>query len=245
MVKSRLLFTLAILFFGVSAFSQTHGIKLENWIQETYLGNEDYRYSLIVVDSDFDDSSLPVISNISSEEIKGLSYFKLVNLDSYSWDLKLNAPALKGLSTKAILEKTTSANFYLFKPQRGSVVFAKRNSSGRIEEMFSAKAKDSMSNEVLFSWIQKKLGWDGVVLAVDGNQFVVGAPASFLKEEAQALAISGSATSDVLDPGERKGSGLLGLVQIKGGFGLFESIFVDSSSTIRPGTKLIIEKKKK
>ena len=85
-----------------------------------------------------------------------------------------------------------------------------------------------------------------IVLASSNNKFIVGAPARLLKEpDIQALAISGSKETEVLEKSDRAGSGLLSLEKKYNGFGLFLAVFVDKKVGVEVGTKLIIERRRK
>lgn len=220
-------------------------INLEKWVAENYTANANYHFTLVILQSGFSDDGDPVLADVEPADIEKISMFKLVNSKSLAWDLKLNAPLIAGASVREKLEKLTDATYYLFVPKKGRVVFARRDSNGAIEELFGGKFSKDQQWTALISWIQKKFGWDGIVLAAEGSQLIAAAPAAYLKDDIQALAIAGSVRSDILTQGERTGAGLLSLVRAKNGFALFESVFVDESSKILPGTKLIIEKRKK
>lgn len=245
---NRMLNTLVLsLFLAPPVFCQEAGeLSLDTWIKENVGSGENYPYKIIVLESDFNDDGNPVFAEVSNDTLESFSYFKPVDVSSLSWDFKINHKITEGLAARAILEKFTSANYYLFAPKVGSVVFAKRTAGGRIEEMFSAKAKAGTKWETIFYWAQKRFGWDGVVLASSGSRFIVGAPARLLRDpDIQALAISGSKDTEILEENDRAGAGLLSLVKKFNGFGVFESVFVDEKVAIEVGTKLLIERRRK
>lgn len=247
MVKKFSGFLVLFLLASTPVFSQEAGeLSLDTWITENVGTSGTYPFSIIVLESDYADKGSPVFANVSNEELEQISYFKPVDTSSLAWDLKINFKKSEGLSGREVLESLTSASYYLFVPKVGNVVFARRTANGKIEEMFSAKAKSESNWGAIFSWIQKRFGWDGIILASSKNKFIVGAPARLLKEpDIQALAISGSKETEILEKGDRTGAGLLSLVKKYNGFGLFEAIFVDEKVGIEVGTKLIIERRRK
>ena len=247
MVKKILGILVLGLLISTPVFSQQGGeLSLDTWIAENIGASTRYPFSIIVLESDFADKSSPVFAKISNEDLEQISYFKPVNTSGLAWDLKINFKKAEGLSVREVLERFTSANFYLFVPKVGNVVFAKRTPGGKIEELFSTMAKSETNWGAIFSWIQMRFGWDGIVLASSNNKFIVGAPARLLKEpDIQALTISGSKETEVLEKSDRAGSGLLSLEKKYNGFGLFVAVFVDKKVKIEVGTKLIIERRKK
>jgi hypothetical protein len=242
-----MIFLISLLSSGSVALAQTPEgkINLGDWVAANYKANPNYHFTLAVLESGFDDAGDPMPADIAPDQVEALSMFRLVDSRSLAWDLKLNAPATATGTARQKLEKLTDATYYLFAPKTGKIVFAKRNDDGVIVEMFSGKVGKSRDWPVVFAWIQKKYGWDGIILAVEGNQMVAAGPAAYFQKDVQALAIAGSERTDVLTESERSGAGLLSLVESKNGFALFESVFMDESSKIAPGTKLIIEKRRK
>jgi hypothetical protein len=217
---------------------------LENWVK-TAQASKNYAFSLLILTSDFDDKSAPVPAKITKVDIENTSYFQLLDSASLTWDININNEKVAKLSGRELLEVLTDAKFYLFAPDSGPAVFAKRDTQGRITKMFTLKNSAPFKWDRVLNQVQKKLGWDGVVLQASENRFIVGAPADLLKEpDIQALAIAGSGDSDILSKENRSGAGLLSLTKRYRGFALFESIFVDESNKIIAGTKLIIEKRK-
>lgn len=239
------LITLCLFVPTASAQSPVGKIDLDAWIEANYRANPSYHFTLVVLESAFDDSGDPVLADITPEQVESVSMFRLVDTRSLAWDLKLNAPAVAAATAREKLEKLTDATYYLFAPKTGKIVFGKRNDDGVIVEMFGGKVSKPRDWTAIFAWIQKKYGWDGIILAVEGNQLIAAGPAAYFQKDIQALAIAGSQRADVLVNTERSGAGLLSLVQAKNGFALFESVFVDESSKIVPGTKLILEKRRK
>jgi hypothetical protein len=246
MVKFMLHFIIALCFMFEYAYSQENGeVPIEAWVQ-TAKTSADYPFSLLILTSDFDDKTAPIVANLTKAEIEDTSYFQLANSASLTWDLNINSQKVANLNSREVLEKLTEARFYLFAPLSGAAIFAKRDSQGKIKKMFSLKISTPLKWDKILIQVQKKLGWDGIILEVSGNKFIVGAPTELLDEpDIQALAIAGSKDADIVAKEDRTGLGLLALVKSYKGFGVFESILVDDSKKISVGTKLIIEKRKK
>lgn len=243
-MKNIILIFIFNFFISTLALSQENDDAfLEKWVNTTR-SSKNYTFSLLILSSGFEEKTVPVVAKITKEDIENSSYFQLYDSASLAWDLNINSQKVVKISGREILEVLTDAKFYLFAPASGPAVFAKKDSKGRIAKMFSFKTSTPFNWDKVLNQIQKKLGWDGIVLEVSGNKFIVGASANLLREpDVQALAIAGSSGNDTLSNQSRSGAGLLALTKKSGGFALFESIFVDETNKISLGTKLIIEKR--
>jgi hypothetical protein len=245
MVKNIIHSFIFIFIMSATAFSQeSDDAFLENWVK-TAQASKNYAFSLLILSSGFDDKTAPVPAKINKDDIENTSYFQLLHSASLIWDININNEKVAKLTGRELLEVLTDAKFFLFAPTSGPAVFAKRDTQGRITKMFTLKNSTPFNWDKILIQVQKKLGWDGVVLQAAENKFIVGAPADLLKEpDIQALAIARSKDIDTLNKENRTGAGLLSLTKRFKGFALFESIFVDESNKISAGTKLIIEKRK-
>lgn len=218
---------------------------LDAWIEKNYINDQNYHFKVAVFASDFNSKSEFVPAAVTAEEIEAASMFKLVDTSNLAWNYKINARRLVKMSAHEKIQALVDANYFLFVPEKGKLVFARRGEAGKLTELFSGRLSPEWTWSQRFIWIQKRFGWDGVVLDASGSQFIAAAPAAFFKEDIQALAIAKSERSEIMAPSERTGAGLLSVVKAKNGFALFESIFVDNNAKIVPGTKLIIERRRK
>lgn len=184
--------------------------------------------------------------NINAEEFNKLGYFKLADQASAAWDIKINGAASSKGDALVALQKTTNADTVILAPANGDWKFL-RAVGGKRETLYSAKPPKSTEPPDIAAWILSTLGWDGVVLAQQGEFLLVGSSAKILSQpQIQALAVTDSLDKFALKKDQRKGAGLLSLSENKDGTGVFDVVFLGQGiKEIPAGTKLIIEKKKK
>ncbi len=105
------------------------------------------------------------------------------------------------------------------------------------------KAPTSYNVEVLYRWLAKAFGYDGVILDKQGDYLLVGSATLFFKKKSiQALAFKGSHNKFSLRPSEREGMGLLTLVKRSGAYAIFKVLFLGKDAGEIPlNTKVLIE----
>jgi hypothetical protein len=184
--------------------------------------------------------------DIDVDAFNKLSFFKIVDQKSAAWDIKINRSAeAKGDPLPGIIA-TTGADTVIHAPAKGDWKFLRVAGKKRVTA-HSAKPPKGKTPEDIASWILSSLGWDGVVLAQNGDFLLVGSSAKILSQpQIQALAVTDSGDKFALKKDQRKGAGLLSLSENKEGVGVFDIVFLGQGiKEIPAGTKLIIEKKTK
>jgi hypothetical protein len=166
-----------------------------------------------------------------------------------SWDIKLNPPPSgRSLTPAENAFRVGDLDTVLVTPPEGNWRVLRLTKDSTVEQVADftppQKSVKKMNAGDLSQWLFSVFNYDGVVLDQRGRWVLVGAAASRLKETGvQALALKNSEEKIFLDAGERSGLGILSLVSIGGGFGLFEIVLLENdASQLVPGTKLIIEK---
>jgi hypothetical protein len=231
--------------------------KLEVWVKE-YLSAKRpqanarwvHRFALV---SDLAEQSAgqPVFrEDVSPDQFNRLGWLSLANGRNLSWDMKLNPPPTgRSLTPAENAFRVGDLDTIVIAPDEGNWRLARLSNEFHVEivaELPPPKkmVSKSLKASELSTWLFKQFNYDGVVLDQKGPWVLVGAAAARLKEPGvQALALKSSEEKIFVASGDRTGLGILSLVSIGGGFGLFEIVLLENDETkILPGTKLIIEK---
>ena len=126
-----------------------------------------------------------------------------------------------------------------FLDKNGAEIFH-QNTNG---DWTRTKIKKKKSKKVAsVKWMLKKMGFDAMVLGRRGD-FLLVRSLKNIKRDAQALTLKDSHQKLRLRKKEKVGSSLIQHIGGKGKIGLFEILIRDEkSSSIRPGTKLVLGK---
>jgi hypothetical protein len=188
----------------------------------------------------------PKFLQFDTDEFNKLGFFQAASAATAAWDIKLNKGAFAGQNSLQVAQELTHADTVVLAPEKGDWKIL-RVKDGKRVQLASAKPAKSAKPADLMDWLPEALGWDGVVLAQSGDFLLVGSTKSLLAQpEIQALAVSSSEKKLILNPGEREGAGLLSLRETTAGLAVFDIVFLGQGvSSLPPGTKLIIEKRKK
>ncbi len=95
-------------------------------------------------------------------------------------------------------------------------------------------------------WVAKKMNYDGILLAREGNYFLALTSPSVVPGETQVLMLANSSDKILLSGGAQKGAGLLIVKKFEGRFSILEQIVAgeNGQSEFRVGEKIIVEKVK-
>jgi hypothetical protein len=183
------------------------------------------------------------LGNVDAAAFNKLGFFKIANWRNADWNFKLNRAKFEKLDARKVIYDLTGANT-IVAAEKKRWKFYQGTSK---KPLATIKAPKSDKAAVVSEWLIDGLGWDGVVLDQKGDELLVGSTSKILAQpEIQALAIANSEKKFLVTAKERKGSGLLSLQKISGGLGVFDVVFLGAGiKKLAPGTKLIIEKKKK
>ncbi len=93
-------------------------------------------------------------------------------------------------------------------------------------------------------WVAKKLNYDGVLLARDGNYFLALTSPNVLPGETQVLMLANSSNKILLSVGAQRGAGLMVVKKVEGRLAILEQIVAGEKGQpeFRLGEKIIVEK---
>jgi hypothetical protein len=112
---------------------------------------------------------------------------------------------------------------------------------GKARPFLSMKGPDFVSFSEFFEFMAKSIGYDGVVLDMDGPNLLVGSFTPLVKENTQALVVQNSAGRFKLKGKNKQGAALVELVK-RGTTASTFKVLLKGKTKTRPGAKLIIEK---
>ena len=184
---------------------------------------------------------LPVVD----ADFNRAGFFQTVSTAHAAWDFKLNRQVLAAQEVGPMLRTLTAAEILVMTPPSEPWSVTVLRGGGRSDKALTARPPKSQAPAALVAWVHDLLGWDGIVLDQKGDYLLVAAPAALLQESGlQALAVRDSHRRFGLSPAERRGAGLLSMVEAKGAMAIFEIVFLGQGTKALPaGTKLLIQKK--
>ena len=107
-------------------------------------------------------------------------------------------------------------------PKSKRWTFYKLKENGSLAKIYKASAPKKLELSSLKNWLRKKLGYDGIVLARQGNFILAGLMSRAKNKNIQALLLKNS--KGKLYIRGKKGAALLQLVNTIDGYGLFEVV---------------------
>ncbi|MGE0175261.1 MAG: hypothetical protein AB7T49_20930 [Oligoflexales bacterium] len=112
---------------------------------------------------------------------------------------------------------------------------------GKPRSFFAIKGPEFVTFSEFYDFMAKSIGYDGVVLDVDGQNLLIGSFTPLIKENTQALVIQNSAGRFRLKGKNKEGAALVELVK-KGTTASVFKVLLKGKTKTRLGSKLIIEK---
>jgi len=221
-----------------------------NWVSE-YLSapkpKEGTFVQRIVAVRPLPEKGMPQFSDINRAVLAESTYFQTVDPRNFQWDLRLNSKDDSELRDFGFLQKVSDADTLLIQHGDGKwgVRFKGRSSDADFETEFKMNPKGEAKDAA--TALFPLLGYDGVILDTSGPFVLVGSTAKTLGQpNIQAMALVDSSEKLSLKNDSREGAGLLSLVNVSGGFAVFEITLLGRGLKKLPvGTKVIIEKKSK
>jgi hypothetical protein len=183
----------------------------------------------------------PVFAKINPDDCVKSAYFACVSPMSMKFSALLNpGVAPKGF---AGIERLTGADTIFFVEKGDLKAYFPHNKS-TVDLKTKATSVTGQSMDILSSKLFKGLGYDGVILAVSGKFFLVGAtPGRFKNQDAQGLIVDQSHKDWLVVKQETKGKGLIQMVGSSGAFGVFQQVVsTDAGAGFPVGSKVILEK---
>lgn len=193
------------------------------------------------------ESGLPIFPEIDRSGLVEKSYFKTLDIRNLQWDLRLNSKDDSELRDLGFIQKISSADTLLIERGDGrwGVRYKGQDDSSNFETEFKLNPKAKADDAAIA--LLSLFAYDGVILDVAEKFVLVGSTAKILSQpNLQAMALTESANKVSLKGAPREGAGLLSLVDISGGYAVFEITLLGRGMSNLPiGTKVIIERRSK
>ena len=220
-------------------------VALAQWIGEATEKSGSFPRTLVFVSSlPRKGKGTPEFLDVDRTGISEISYFKVADPSNAKWDLKLNRQKYAKSDSAKLAIELTGADTIVVASEKGKWRLVRFKANKR-ETIITPTKPASLKPDEIVSWLFLSLNWDGVVLDRRSDVILVGSSAAFASiPETQALAVDRSAKKWRLKARDRKGAGLLSLSESKGGYSIFDIVFLGRGvSNLDVGTKIIIERK--
>ena len=192
-------------------------------------------------------SGNPVVLDMNQAELAKNTYFNTADVKNLEWDFRLNSKDDSELRDLGFLQKVSAADTLLIEMGEGKwgVRFKGKIEADNIDAEFKMNPKADAGDAAAV--LLKLFGYDGVILDVVENYVLVGSTSKILSQpNLQAMALADSSEKISMKKVARDGSGLLSLVDISGGYAVFDITRLGKGmSKLSTGTKVIIEKRSK
>ena len=220
----------------------------KTWLDSLNLKTEEskkFPSKLLILNSFAKGVPIPLVYNHS--QCEDVSFISCVEGQNFAYALKINKmPSELKLGD---LMKFSGANLILVNEGKGINLYL-AGETEKMEFSKSGKLNEKLNPRKILNRLMAVLGYDGVVLAVDGPFLLVGGSEAAAKDNSkQGILIDKSADrwsldseSQSSDSAKSKAYALLTFENSYEGYAVFRAFFTDSSGEAKIGQKVIIEK---
>ena len=176
------------------------------------------------------------IEKKNENDVLNMNFLSIISPEDLAFCAKVNQKLTKKSSYK-LPERGNDALEAYFKcsqadtiiaggPKEKRWTFYKPSETEGVKKVYKAKGPASLEEGAILDWLKSKLGFDGIVLAKEGDFVLAGLMSEVKNTKIQALLLKDS--QDKFKIRGKKGAALLQLLKVKNGYGLFE-IVIESS----------------